>query len=194
MILTPVAIVGAKVLSVRVEPAAVAIDVALISPDDLTGTPEIRTILLKSRRIARRPVLPKLLLVLPNGLTVAVAILPVAAEVTLVLPNVSRVLSHVLAVLAHVALVAPKLAPVLLYLRIGNGSGSLGADVRDPDGHRQRPGHCHGFPSIHVVLPWVSNALHPSDAGRPAIVYPSGRARGAPSTEPSEITSLRARP
>jgi hypothetical protein len=114
IILPPVAVVGAKVPSVRVEIAAVAIDVALISPDDLTGTPEIRTILLNGRRIARRPVLPKLLLVLSNGLTVAVAILPVAAEITLVLPNLSRVVSHVLAVLAHVALVAPKLAPILL--------------------------------------------------------------------------------
>ena len=115
-ILTPVAVIGTKVPAIRVEIAAVAIDVALISADGLTGRAEIRTILLNGGGIARRPILPKLLLVLSNGLTVAVTILPVAAEIMLVLPNVSSVLSQVLAVLAHAALVAPKFAPILLLV------------------------------------------------------------------------------
>ncbi len=173
MILNPVAIVGAEILAVRAEVAAVAIDIALIGPDNLTGAAEIRPILPNGGRITRRPILLKLLLVLSNGLPVTVAILPVGAEIPLVLPNVSRVLAQVLAVLAHVALLTSELAPVLLYLRIGNGTGRLCPDARDPDGHCKRPGHCHGLPSIHIVLPWVSDALHPSDAEQPVIVYPS---------------------
>jgi len=134
LILTPVAIVGAEVPAVRAEVAAVAIDVALIGADDPTGAAEIRPILLNGGRITRRPILLKLLLVLSNGLPVAVALLPVGAEIPLVLPDVSRVLAHVLAVLAQVALPAPELAPLLLYLRIGNGSGGLRAGARGPDG------------------------------------------------------------
>jgi hypothetical protein len=172
MIFTPIAIVGAEVPSVRVEIAAVAIDVALISPNDLTGAAEVRTILLHGGAVTCRPILLKLLLILPNSLPVAVAILPVGAEILLVLPNVSRVAAHVLAVLAQVALVAPELTPVLLYLWIGNRSGSLCADARDPDGYCQRPGRCHGLPSIHVVLQWIGDALHPSDAKLQVIVYP----------------------
>jgi hypothetical protein len=172
MIFTPVAIVGTEVPSIRVEIAAVPIDVALISTNDLTGAPEVRTILLDGRPVSRRPILLKLLLVLSNGLPVAVAILPIGAEILFVLPNVSRVPAHVLTVLAQVALVAPELAPILIYLWIGNGSGGLCTDARSPDGHRQRPGRCHGLPLIHIVLQWVSDALHPSDANEQATVYP----------------------
>ena len=183
MILAPIAIVGAEVPAVRAEVAAVAIDIALIGPDNLTGAAEIRPILLNGGPITRRPILLKLLLVLSNGLPVTVAILPVGPEIPLVPPNVSRVLAHVLTVLAHVALLAPELAPVLLCLRIGNGTGRLCPDARNPDGHCKRPGHCHGLPSIHIVLQWVSDALHPSDAKQREIVYPSRRARDAPSAE-----------
>ena len=90
-IVTPVAIVGAEVSSVRVEIAAVAVDVALIGADDLAGATEVRAILLDGGAITRRPILLELLLVLSDGLPVAVAILPVGAEILLVLPDVSRV-------------------------------------------------------------------------------------------------------
>ncbi len=138
----------------------VAIDVALISPDDLTGAAEVRSILLNGGAVTRRPILLKLLLVLSNSLPVAVAIFPVGAEILLVLPDVSRVPAQVLTVLAQVALVTSELTLVLLYLWIGNGSGGLCADARHPDSHRQRPGRCHGLPSIHVVLQWIGDALH----------------------------------
>jgi len=172
MILTPVAIVGTEVPSVRLEIAAIPIDVALISTDDLTGAPEVRTILLNGGPVPRRPILLKLLLVLSNRLPVAVAILPVGAEILFVLPNVSRVPTHVLTILAQVALVAPEIAAVLLYLGIGNGNGALCADARSPNGHREGPGRCHGLPLTHIVLQWVSDALHPSDANEQATVYP----------------------
>ena len=172
MIFTPVAIVGTEIPSVRAEIVAVAIDVALISPDDLTGAAEVRTILLNGGPVTRRPILLKLLLVLSNRLPVAVAIFPVIAEILLVLPDVSGVPAHVLAVLAQVALVTSELTLVLLYLWIGNGRGGLCADARHPDGHRQRPGRCHGLPSIHVVLQWIGDALHPSDVKHQVIVYP----------------------
>jgi hypothetical protein len=100
MIFPPIAIVGAEVSSVRVEIAVVAIDVALILPDGLTGAPEVRTILLDGGLVTRRPILLELLLVLSNGLPVAIAILPVGAEILLVLPNVAAVPAHVLAVVA----------------------------------------------------------------------------------------------
>jgi hypothetical protein len=170
-IFTPIAMVGAEVPSVRVEIAAVAIDVALIGPDYLTGATEVRTILPNGGVIAQRPILLKLLLVLSNGLPVAIAILPVGAEILLVLSNVAAIPTHVLAVLAQVAPIAPQLAPILMYLWIGSGSRRLCANTRDPGSHRQRPGHCHGLPSIHVILQWVSDALHPSDAKQPVIVY-----------------------
>src|SRR5437867_8587915 len=173
MIFTPVPIVGAEVPSVRVETAAVAVDIALILPDGLTSAAEVRTILLDGGPVTCRPILLELLLVLSNGLPGAVAILPVGAEILLVLPNVSAVPAHVLAVLAQVALIAPQLAPILMCLRIGNGSRRLCANARDPGGHRQRPDHCHGLPSIHVILQWVSDALHPSDARQRVIVYSS---------------------
>ena len=137
MILTPVAIVRAEVPSVCVKVASVAIDVTLIGPDDLPGAAEVRTILLNGGPITRRPILLKLLLVLSNGLPVAVAILPVGAEILPVLPNVSRVPAYVLAVLAQVTLVAPEFAPILMYLWIGNGG--LCANARHPAGHRERP-------------------------------------------------------
>jgi hypothetical protein len=173
MIFPPIAIVGAEVSSVRVEIAAVAIDVALILPDGLTGAAEARPILLEGGPVPRRPILLELLLVLSNGLPVAMAILPVGAEILLVLPKVAAVPAHVLAVLAQVALIASQLAPILVHLWIGNGSRRLCANARDPGGHRQRPGRCHGLPSIHVILQWVSDALHPSDAKQPVIVYSS---------------------
>jgi len=155
MIFSPIAIVGAEISSVRPEIAAVAIDVALILPDGLTGAAEARTVLLDGGPVPRRPILLELLLVLSNGLPVAIAILPVGAEILLVLPNVAAVPAHVLAVLAQVALIAPQLAPILMYLWIGNGSRRLCANARDPGGHRQGPGRCHGLPSIHVILQWV---------------------------------------
>jgi PII-like signaling protein len=172
MIFTPVAIVGAEIPSVRVEIAAIPIDVALISTDDLTGAPEVRTILLNGGPVPRRLILMKLLLVLSNRLPVTVAILPVGAEILFVLPDVSRVPTHVLTILAQVALVTPELAPILIYLCIGNGSCGLCADARNPNGHREGPGRCHGLPLIHIVLQWVSDALHPSDANEQATVYP----------------------
>jgi hypothetical protein len=173
MIFSPSAVVSAEVSSVRVEIAAVAIDVALILPDGLAGAAEVRTVLLDGGPVPRRPILLELLLVLSNGLPVAIAILPVGAEILLVLPNVSAVPAHVLAVPTEVALIAPQLAPILMYLWIRNGSRRLCANARDPGGHRQRPGYCHGLPSIHVILQWVSDALHPSDAKQPVVVYAS---------------------
>ncbi len=172
LILTPVAIVGAEVPAVRAEVAAVAIDVALIGADDPTGAAEIRPILLNGGRITRRPILLKLLLVLSNGLPVAVALLPVGAEIPLVLPDVSRVLAHVLAVLAQVALPAPELAPLLLYLRIGNGSGGLRAGARGPDGQC----NARGAPSSeHKINQWLTcSALrrdsHTSSPDLPGVV------------------------
>jgi hypothetical protein len=170
-IFTPIAIVGTEVPSVRVEIAAVAIDVALIGPDNLTGATEVRTILPSGGLITKRPILLKLLLVLSNRLPVAVAILPVRAEILFVLPNVARVPAHVPTVLAQVAPIAPQLVPISRYLWIGSGSRRLCANARDPGSHRQRPGHCHGLPSIHVILQWVGDALHPSDAKQPVVVY-----------------------
>jgi len=138
-----------------VEITAIVVDVALIGADDLAGAAEIRAILLNGGPITRGPILLKLLLVLSDGLPVAVANLPVGAEILLVLPDVSRVLAHVVAVLAQVAPVAAELAPILMHLWIENGSGGLCAGARDPDGHRHRSRGGHGLPSIHVVLQWV---------------------------------------
>jgi hypothetical protein len=151
-IFTPISIVGAEVSSVSVKIAAIAVDVALIGPDDLPGFAEVRAILLNGGTVTRGPILPKLLLVLSDGLPVAVANLPVGAEILLVLPDVSRVLAHVVAVLAQVALVAAELAPILMRLWIENGSGGLCAGTRDPDSHRHRARGGHGFPLIHVFL------------------------------------------
>jgi hypothetical protein len=160
VIFTPVAIVGTEIPSVRVEIEAVAIDVALISPDGVAGTAEVRAILLNGGPVARRPILLKLLLVLSNGLPVAVAVLPVDAKILPVLPDVSCVPAHVLTVLAPVALVTSELTPILMYLWIGNGCGGLCADTRHPHGHRQRPSRCHDLPSIHAVLQWIELMMH----------------------------------
>ena len=172
MIFTPVAIVVTEIPPVRVEIATVTIDVALIRPDGLAGAAEVLAILLNGGPVTRRPILLKLLRVLSNSLPVAVAGLPIGAEILLVLPDVSRVPAHVLTVLAQVALVTSELTPILIYLWIGNGSGGLGAYARHPDGHRQRPGRGHDLPSIHVVLQWIGDALHPSDVNDQVVVYP----------------------